>query len=110
MKLRNVAVSDVLPRVAYGCSDIVVFVTEESLSTSTAMESALKFSSRQAKKMSAPAPILFIISNRRDPSREDLDPQETTKEFLKEHDEDGLLAENYSSVIVFRVPDWSHGR
>ena len=110
LDLRNEAVDDVLPRVAYGCSDIVVFVTEESLATNAAKKSILNFSYRQSENISSPKPALFIISNRKDPSREELDFRETTANFKRTHDRKRDLEDMYSSVVVFNVPDWAFGR
>ena len=110
LDLRNGAVDEILPRVAYGCSDIVVFVTEESLATNATKKAILNFSSRQAVNMSSPKPALFIISNRKDPNREELDHKVTTDSYKKTHDKKGDLEDVYSSVVVFNVPDWAHGR
>lgn len=99
---RSVAVEKYLPRMAYVCSEIVVFITRDDLSDTRCMDEVVRFALDQTNNAHSVKPCLVIISNRSEYASKTI--EETTKQFFEVHDPEYELLNYYKEIKVQRLP------
>ena len=104
--LRAVATKEHLPRLAYICSDIVIFVSNQNVWAGRSVWMEML----RAAKLAAPRgicsshkPHCIVIWNRANSAK---DTEEDTQRFLSNHDKGNTLGRFYRSITVLRLHDW----
>ena len=99
---RSVAVEKFLPRMAYVCSELVVYVTRDDLSDTRCMDEVGRFAFDQTNNAHSVKPSLIIVSNRSEYASKTI--EETTEEFFEVHDPERELFSYYNEIKVQRLP------
>lgn len=96
---RNCAVKEILPKLAYMLSDVIVFVSNLSFANNTYLEKLSDFASQAVKNVaSSTRPSLIMVYNQC-PNTQEMDIERATDSFFRGHEEDRRQLETYFSEV-----------
>jgi len=110
-KLRNHAVREHFPRLAYAVSDVLVLVNTDSLARADYKKKIKNFTQRASEGLlGCELPFLLIVQNQTFTDIDNIrNTEEITKQFLATHDPKGNLSKYFSAIKCVGIPSSSFG-